>query len=127
MYHRIREVEPLQLGDRLRQARENNSFSQIYVKNCTGINNKTLSNYEKNVSSPDPYTLKILADFYGVTTDWLISGRQPDFQKIIIPNNVSISCEDLKLLSKLKKLSIEKRKAIEILVSDDATSSAMEK
>lgn len=116
----------MQLGDRLRQARENNGLSQIQVKQRTGINNKTLSNYEKNVSSPDPYTLKVLADLYEVTTDWLISGKQPNCKKAI-PNTLSISSEDLELLYKLKKLSTEKRKAIEILASDDAASSAMEK
>ena len=117
----------MQLGDRLRQARETNGLSQVQVKKSTGINNKTLSNYEQNVSSPDPYTLKVLADLYEVSTDWLISGKQPNFSKTIIPHNISISTEDLELLYKLKKLSAEKRKAIEILASDDATSSAMEK
>lgn len=117
----------MQLGNRLRQARENNNLSQVQVKQSIGINNKTLSNYEKNVSSPDPYTLKILADLYRVTTDWLISGKQPDFQRIIATNNIDISSEDLELLRKLKKLSAEKRKAIEILASDDKTSATVEK
>lgn len=116
----------MQLGDRLRQARERNDLTQIQVKSSTGINNKTLSNYEKNVSSPDPYTLKTLADLYGVTTDWLISGKQPDLSNSNV-NNVSISSEDLELLRKLKNLSAEKRKAIEILVSDDGVSATMEK
>lgn len=108
----------MQLGDRLRQAREYARLSQVQVKNSTGINNKTLSNYENNISSPDPYTLKILADLYGATTDWLISGTQSDYQKSL-PNNIYISSEDLELLNKLKKLSPEKRKAIEILASDE--------
>jgi transcriptional regulator with XRE-family HTH domain len=104
----------LRLGDRLRQARESARLSQIQVKGYTGINNKTLSNYEKNVSSPDPYTLKTLADLYGVTTDWLISGEQLDFQQ----STSYISSEDLRLLGILKNLSIEKKHAIEILLSD---------
>ena len=115
----------MQLGDRLRQARENNDLTQIQVKNNTGINNKTLSNYEMNVSSPDPYTLKTLADLYGVTTDWLISGK-PDLPNLHV-TNLSISSEDLNLLRKLKNLSAEKRKAIEILVSDDGVSATTEK
>lgn len=117
----------MKLGTRLRQARENTNLSQVQVKTSTGINNKTLSNYEQNVSSPDPYTLKVLADLYGVTTDWLISGKQPHFQKKIIFNNEYISSEDLELLRKLKKLSVEKRKAIEILASDDENSATVEK
>jgi len=108
----------LKLGDRLRQVREVSKLSQIQVKERTGINNKTLSNYENNVSSPDHYTLKVLADLYVVTTDWLICGQQPISYKI--PTAIlSISAEDLNLLKKLNKLSPKKRKAIEILISED--------
>ena len=108
----------MKLGDRLRQVREVSKLSQIQVKERTGINNKTLSNYENNVSSPDPYTLKILADLYVVTTDWLICGQQPISDKVPAAM-LSISDEDLNLLKKLNKLSPKKRKAIEILISDD--------
>ena len=108
----------MKLGDRLRQAREVSKLSQIQVKERTGINNKTLSNYENNVSSPDPYTLKVLANLYAITTDWLICGQEPMSYKI--PTAIfSISDEDLNLLKKLNKLSPKKRKAIEILISDD--------
>lgn len=117
----------MQLGERLRQARENKGLSQIQVKNFTDINNKTLSNYEKNVSSPDPYTLKTLADLYETTSDWLISGKQPDFRKLSMPNPLSLSAEDLELLRKFKQLSAEKRKALEILVLDDTSSATSEK
>ena len=108
----------MKLGDRLRQVREVSKLSQIQVKERTGINNKTLSNYENNVSSPDPYTLKVLADLYVVTTDWLICGQQPISYKIQTAI-LSISAEDLNLLKKLNKLSPKKRKAIEILISED--------
>ena len=60
------------LGDRLRKARERKNLTQVQVKQRTGINNKTLSGYEKNVSEPDLETLKILANLYEVSVDWLI-------------------------------------------------------
>ncbi|WP_312336373.1 helix-turn-helix domain-containing protein [Anaerospora hongkongensis] len=107
----------MQLGDRLRQAREHRGLTQIQVKNATNINNKTLSNYENNISSPDPYTLKILADLYKVTTDWLICGKNNSLQSQLLPS-MTISAEDLELLRKFKSLSEQKRKAIEILVFD---------
>jgi len=65
----------LSLGDRLREARLDKSLKQVDVKIKTGINNKTLSNYENNVSSPDPDTLKVLAELYDVTTDQIIYGK----------------------------------------------------
>jgi len=110
----------LKLGDRLRQIRERSKLSQIQVKEQTGINNKTLSNYENNVSSPDPYTLKLLADLYEVSTDWLISGQKPPLQKSTY-TSLYISDNDLQFLIKLNKLPLNKRRAIEILISDDDT------
>lgn len=63
------------IGERLKQCREKKELSQVQVKELTGINNKTLSGYENNVSTPDPDTFKLLADLYGVTIDYLM-GRE---------------------------------------------------
>lgn len=60
------------LGDRLRNARERKNLTQIDVSKLTGINNKTISNYENSISSPDPDTLKIFADLYEVSADYLL-------------------------------------------------------
>ena len=63
------------LGKRLRAARERKKLKQTEVKEKTGINNKTLSGYENGVSEPDAETLRILANLYDVTTDYLL-GRE---------------------------------------------------
>lgn len=60
------------LGDRLRNAREKMNFSQVDVSKLTGISNKTISNYENNVSSPDPETLRAFADLYKTSVDYLL-------------------------------------------------------
>lgn len=59
------------LGERLRKARERKNLTQVAVREKTGINNKTLSGYEKGISEPDIDTLKKLADLYEVSVDWL--------------------------------------------------------
>jgi transcriptional regulator with XRE-family HTH domain len=46
----------------------------------TAINNKTLSNWEHNVSKPDPDELARLAKLYDVSVDWLVgntTAREP--------------------------------------------------
>lgn len=58
------------LGDRLKEAREKKNLKQIQVMRHTGINNKTLSGYENNVSEPDMETLQILANLYDVKIDY---------------------------------------------------------
>lgn len=60
------------LADNLKNAREAKNLTQKDVYDRTGINNKTISNYENNVSSPDPETLKILADLYDISVDYLL-------------------------------------------------------
>lgn len=69
------------LGDRLRLARERKSLTQVAVRERTGINNKTLSGYEKGVSEPDIETLRKLAELYEVSIDWLSGGELSVLQK----------------------------------------------
>lgn len=65
------------IGERLRQCREKKELSQVQVKELTGINNKTLSGYENNISTPDPETFKLLANLYGVSIDYLMGRENP--------------------------------------------------
>jgi transcriptional regulator with XRE-family HTH domain len=60
------------LGDSLRNARETKNLTQREVSKKTGINNKTISNYENDVSSPDPIALKTFADVYETSVDYLL-------------------------------------------------------
>lgn len=60
------------LGDSLRNAREAKNLTQKDVAKKTGINNKTISNYENDISSPDPNTLKTFADVYETSVDYLL-------------------------------------------------------
>lgn len=57
---------------RLKEARTKAGLTQIEVFNQTGINNKTLSGYEKDVSEPDYDTLRVLCKLYGVSPDWVL-------------------------------------------------------
>lgn len=66
------------IGERLRYARDKKNLKQTQVKERTGINNKTLSGYENGVSEPDSETLKILADLYEVTTDWILGRNEKE-------------------------------------------------
>jgi len=64
---------------RLKKARMNSGFTQVEVAKELMINQVRLSNYERGIREPDIDTLTQLADFYGVTTDWLIGkGERPE-------------------------------------------------
>ncbi len=58
--------------NRIRALRENAGLRQIDVANATGIDQKTLSNYETGKTNPDSYSLIKLADFFDVSIDYLV-------------------------------------------------------
>ena len=58
--------------NRIRELRENIGLRQIDVANATGIDQKTLSNYETGKTNPDSYALIQLADFFDVSIDYLV-------------------------------------------------------
>ena len=61
---------------RLRDLREDRDLRQIDVSRETGIDQKTLSNYETGKTNPASEALWKLADYFGVTLDELV-GRKP--------------------------------------------------
>lgn len=63
--------------NRIRDLREDRDLRQSDVAEATGIDQRTLSNYETGKTSPDSFALIKLADFFGVSADYLI-GRDYD-------------------------------------------------
>lgn len=57
---------------RIRALREDRDLRQIDVAYATGIDQKTLSNYETGKTLPDADGLIRLADFFGVSIDYLV-------------------------------------------------------
>jgi transcriptional regulator with XRE-family HTH domain len=64
-------------GKRLRQLRENKQLSQLDLSKLLNIANSTLSLYEADKRFPEPEILKRIADFFGVSIDYLL-GHNPD-------------------------------------------------
>lgn len=67
----------VELGGRLKQAREQAGFTQSEVcKEAEIPKVQTLSAYERGVNSPPLGTLKKLAMLYKISTDWLLFGEK---------------------------------------------------
>lgn len=75
-----------EIKNRIRDLREDLDLRQIDVANATGIDQKTLSNYETGKTNPDSYALIKLADFFNVTIDYLLgySNSSLEYKKDII-------------------------------------------
>jgi transcriptional regulator with XRE-family HTH domain len=74
------------IGERLKKLRGKRSQEEIAEQ--IGISRARLSHYETGRSEPDSDTLKKLADFYRVTTDFLISGVDKSIEQVHIKTPV---------------------------------------
>ncbi|WP_346234545.1 helix-turn-helix transcriptional regulator [Lysinibacillus telephonicus] len=65
----------MQYGDKLRNLREKLGLSQKELTDRLNINRSTYARYETSSTQPDFDTLKKLADFFEVSTDYIL-GRE---------------------------------------------------
>ncbi|MGA9173778.1 MAG: helix-turn-helix transcriptional regulator [Thermoactinomyces sp.] len=87
-------------GQRLRFLREQRGLTQVDLAKKTGIKNHTLSNYERDERFPTPDSLAKLADFFGVTTDYLLYGKTEGPKPTLddfLANNEEIIFQGVKL------------------------------
>ncbi len=93
------------IKNRIRDLREDRDLRQIDVADATGIGQKTLSNYETGKTNPDSYSIMKLADFFKVSTDYLLG-----YSDLNILNKKDI----LKRLEKIEDDIRVLRKALEL-------------
>lgn len=92
--------------NRIRDLREDMDLRQIDVANATGIDQKTLSNYETGKTNPDSYAVIKLADFFNVSADYLIGRKDIKDRKIKELENriLEIQKELSEIVNEFKKL-----------------------
>jgi transcriptional regulator with XRE-family HTH domain len=59
-------------SQRLKTLRLEKHLNQIELSKIILVGNKTISDYERGVSSPDFETLQKIASFFNVSTDYLL-------------------------------------------------------
>lgn len=76
--------------NRIRDLREDMDLRQIDVAEATGIDQKTLSNYETGKTQPDAKALIALADFFHVSIDYLLGRAElPSLNAKLIADEIS--------------------------------------
>jgi len=97
------------VGDILKSIREENNFTQDDIASILNIKRQTYSSYERNKSLPDINTLSKLADYYNISTDYLL-GRTNVRNYIeyndLIMTNKELAKDEQQLLDLYRKLSI---------------------
>lgn len=61
------------MKNNLKNLRKNRGLTQIQLQIATGIEQALLSKFERGERIPPTETLIILADFYGVSIDYLLA------------------------------------------------------
>ncbi|MBE6536627.1 MAG: helix-turn-helix transcriptional regulator [Ruminococcaceae bacterium] len=65
--------------NRIKDLREDRDLRQSDLAKETNIDQRTISNYETGKTLPDAYALVRLADFFGVSIDYLLCRTDTDF------------------------------------------------
>lgn len=60
---------------RLRELRDGRNFNQQELADILNVSNSAISKWEQGAREPDFETLKVIADYFGVTTDYLIGNE----------------------------------------------------
>ncbi len=85
---------------RIRNLREDKDMRQSDLAKETGIDQRTISNYETGKTVPDAYALVKLADFFNVSVDYLLCRVNYDIYSISnrekLINQIQAMLEELK-------------------------------
>ena len=113
----VAEVSKMYLP-RLRDLREDKDMKQKEVAAILGIDQRVYSNYETGKREIPLHHLVALADFYHVTTDYLLgrcaSRLSPDvLDEIIIEDRTAGE-----LLQEIQNFSPERKKALNVILND---------
>lgn len=93
------------LGERMRQLRRERDWSQEKLAKMVGAHIQSIGIYEKGDSVPTALVLKKIADAFGVSTDYLISGESD--------NSVQLKNKDLlKRVEQLDRINPDSLKGL---------------
>ncbi len=88
------------MKNRIKDLREDRDLRQLDLSLATGIDQRTISNYETGKTSPDAFALVKLAEFFNVSIDYLLCRTDVDLfsaeKRIRIINNIQKELEELK-------------------------------
>ncbi len=67
-------MDEMSVGRRIASLRAERGLTQTELGDAIGVSDKTVSKWETGGCFPDITVIPILADFFGVTTDYLLRG-----------------------------------------------------
>lgn len=108
-------MEKMSLGEKLAFLRQERGYAQKEIAPLLNLSISTISNYENGVHSPDLATLCRFADFYCVTTDYLLGRTEYRFPAESLNHSVTEEYTVLDIVDTI--LACERSGNLEHLIS----------
>ncbi|KMN42304.1 MULTISPECIES: helix-turn-helix domain-containing protein [Bacillus] len=96
------------IGEKIKELRKNNKITQEQLGNAIGVSKMAISYFEKGKKSPGRESLEKIADYFDVTTDYLL-GRSED-PELNEEENKIVTEEGKNILALIESLPEDERK-----------------
>ena len=100
---------------RLRQLRESCQLSQQRLADQVGLTQQKIHAYETGINEPDIFTMKMLADYFDTSVDYLI-GSTDIRQKIEKTEPYQLTDEEADFVRRLRQLPPNLRKSLRMFM-----------
>ncbi len=96
------------IGEKIKELRKNNKITQEQLGNAIGVSKMAISYFEKGKKSPGRESLEKIADYFNVTTDYLL-GRSED-PELSEEENKIVTEEGKNIMALIESLPEDERK-----------------
>ena len=112
-----------EFGDMLSELRHDRNLTQAELALELYVTPGTISNYESNVHYPDVEKLKQLADFFNVTTDYLLGRSRSRLSPDVFDQTLHEETTVGDVVQALQHFSPVRKRAICVTIADMETAS----
>lgn len=115
-----------EFGDLLSELRKDHKLTQEELASILFVSSGTISNYENNVHYPDVVKLKQLAEYFDVTTDYLLGRSSCNMSPVVLEQQVGSGKTWSQLITDIQGLTPDRQKALLRVVNDMKTATLIE-
>lgn len=105
-------------GELLAELRQDRHMTQDQLAKILYVSAGTISNYENNVHFPDVDRLAAMADYFNVTTDYLLGRCSVNVSPDVFEESITPGMTIGVLIEEVKALSPERRQALTQVLQD---------
>lgn len=107
-------------GEILAELRKDKHMTQRELANGLHVSVSTISNYEQNIHLPDVDRLIELADFFHITTDYLLGRCQYDISPDTFSELLTVKKTVGEFIQEIQQLPADRKEALALILNDMA-------